>query len=1251
MPDRVLIAGYYGYGNSGDEAILGGMLADLRQACPEAAFTVVSGDPDATRQLHGVDVVSWADLAGLVEAVRRSSLIIVGGGGLFHDYWGVDPAAVLTERQAGIGQYAAPIVLAQMMGKPSLLYAVGVGPLRTPEGRAITRDVFAAADAVTVRDAGSRAVLADLGCNVARVEIVPDPAFHLPRGDDVAVEGALRNLPRPVLGVALRPWAFGVGPEAWQGEVAAALDAHLGLRGGTALFVPMQDGEHEVEDDVAVSRAVMARMACGGQAALAPSQLDPLQRFRLLERCDAVLGMRMHALVAALRGGAPVVALAYDPKVTALMEAAGLGAWALPPEQWEPGLIAERLRGADGVPGAGVGCLKEWCSRAGESARLAARLLAEGLPEPAPAEAALRRAALEKVLAVQSLEALARRLEGRLAEQAEEMEALRRRGAAELAEALHEASRAQGEAARSQAAQREAEGEQARIRSSKGWRLLGSAWRLVWLARERLGFLGSAAARALSLLIRPTRAVRSAARGLRPRWLRRLAFASGPGAYGQEDNSTVVLYTDRAELYPDYQPRRPLSAGSARRVPISLVVTVKNEGRTAAAWLLGLSQQLRAPDEVIILDNGSSDDTMDVIGAFAAESDLRIRLERRPGENIAACRNSGVKMAEHDVIAMTDFGCDLNPRWLQRLAVPFESQPDTQVVAGGYDARLVGNCSEHFTPELVPTIERVDPRDFLPATRSMGFRKDAWRAVGGFPEWLSHTGEDTYFALELKRLCPRWAFVPEARVAWHVPEGIAGFWQKLAGWASGDGESGARAGAYRRGLRVLALLCAGGSLVLGGIGVAAAGWLSARWIAPVGVGLILLVGATFAFRGRTVAPRSLPWSFLGLHARSIGYLRGVRNRPVVAQRRHAGVAGIRFVLSGVPIDDSGGGQRGAQMAREWLRLGHLVVFLHRFPKNESRDLHLPVRHPRLLHWSLEEFDWQGFRWEYGRLLEEKSVLALVELPLPEFVPVARAIHRVGGRVVYDLIDDWRTSLAGRWYSPFVEKKIAMEADVLVATAPLLARYLEELSGRNVLLLPNAVDTELFDPTIPHSRPADLPTARPAYIYVGSLWGDWFDWDLLLRVARASPNASVVVIGDYRGQCPGSAPNLHFLGLKPQSELPAYLAHADVGILPWKRDVITASTSPLKVYEYLAMGLPVVAPDLEPLPQHRLVLRAADAEGFIVALAQASALRTHPSETAAFRLEHGWQERADELERAAEALRSGRSSKGETANSG
>ena len=98
---RIVIAGYYGYGNTGDEAILIGMLRDLRAVDPNLDFVVVSGDPDQTQALHGVGSVLSTDVVGIAEGVRQSDLVILGGGGLFQDYWSADPGNMLTPKHAG----------------------------------------------------------------------------------------------------------------------------------------------------------------------------------------------------------------------------------------------------------------------------------------------------------------------------------------------------------------------------------------------------------------------------------------------------------------------------------------------------------------------------------------------------------------------------------------------------------------------------------------------------------------------------------------------------------------------------------------------------------------------------------------------------------------------------------------------------------------------------------------------------------------------------------------------------------------------------------------------------------------------------------------------------------------------------------------------------------------------------------------------------------------------------------------------
>ncbi|MGH9891155.1 MAG: glycosyltransferase, partial [bacterium] len=137
------------------------------------------------------------------------------------------------------------------------------------------------------------------------------------------------------------------------------------------------------------------------------------------------------------------------------------------------------------------------------------------------------------------------------------------------------------------------------------------------------------------------------------------------------------------------------------------------------------------------------------------------------------------------------------------------------------------------------------------------------------------------------------------------------------------------------------------------------------------------------------------------------------------------------------------------------------------------------------------------------------------------------------------------------------------------------------SGRPVTLVPNAVNSHLFDHRRAYPRPLDLP-AGPIFEYHGSLYGDWFDWDALRQVAEEFADTSVVLIGDRPAKRPLLPDNVYLLGLKPQTDLAAYLAHTEVALIPFTVNETTHAVSPLKVFEYLAMGVPVAAPPLEPL---------------------------------------------------------------------
>jgi glycosyltransferase involved in cell wall biosynthesis len=260
-------------------------------------------------------------------------------------------------------------------------------------------------------------------------------------------------------------------------------------------------------------------------------------------------------------------------------------------------------------------------------------------------------------------------------------------------------------------------------------------------------------------------------------------------------------------------------------------------------------------------------------------------------------------------------------------------------------------------------------------------------------------------------------------------------------------------------------------------------------------------------------------------------------------------------------------------------------------------------------------------------------LVVTQVPVSGWLRALADARDRGAITVYDLIDRWDSELGRGWYRPRAERKVAAVSDLLVASAPSLVRDLEERTGRSVFLLPNAYNPHVFDPRASYPRPPALPEGARVALYVGALWGGWMDWALVRRLADALPDTRFVFVGDHRGEGAGLPERCLFTGLQPQTALPAYLAHADVAFLPWTAGPLTQATSPLKVYEFLAMGLPVVAPDLEPVRGLPGVTVAGDADHFVRALDRTGRATLAPDVREAMR-EHAaassWTARVDRL---------------------
>lgn len=329
----VLIAGYYGFGNVGDEAILSAMLANIRARRKGIEFIVASGNPTETSAQHNVRSVHWKDIEALLSAADECDLILLGGGGLFQDYWGVPHNSALTSSHWGISYCSAIGMLAVLSQKPFAIYSVGVGPLLSDEGRQLTRWTFDLANLKTVRDSESRDMLGSLGVKKESILVAPDPAFTL-SPDTESAAAILKTYgidpkERAVLGVCIRNWLEGEASDGWKKTLAAALDQFLENHDVHVLFIPFQVHTHDLENDHSVAREVTALMKNRDRACILPESHSPAVTGGLISQCALIVGMRLHSLIFAANAGIPALALVYDPKVRNLMKSFGLSEYAI----------------------------------------------------------------------------------------------------------------------------------------------------------------------------------------------------------------------------------------------------------------------------------------------------------------------------------------------------------------------------------------------------------------------------------------------------------------------------------------------------------------------------------------------------------------------------------------------------------------------------------------------------------------------------------------------------------------------------------------------------------------------------------------------------------------------------------------------------------------------------------------------------------------------------------------------------------
>ena len=220
---------------------------------------------------------------------------------------------------------------------------------------------------------------------------------------------------------------------------------------------------------------------------------------------------------------------------------------------------------------------------------------------------------------------------------------------------------------------------------------------------------------------------------------------------------------------------------------VTVICTVKNEAASIERLLDSLMAQTRPPDEVIVTDGGSLDGTVTVLREYAKRAPWPLRIECLPGANISVGRNQAIHEASHAIIASTDAGVWLDRWWLEAITAPF-ADPNVQWVSGFFVADPQTTFETALGATTLPSVDDVQLDRFIPSSRSVAFRKSAWAAVGGYPEWLDYC-EDVIFDLALRQRFGNFAWSPAAIAHFRPRSTLRAFARQYYVYARGDGKA------------------------------------------------------------------------------------------------------------------------------------------------------------------------------------------------------------------------------------------------------------------------------------------------------------------------------------------------------------------------------------------------------------------------------------------------------------------------------
>ncbi|NLY66772.1 MAG: polysaccharide pyruvyl transferase CsaB [Tissierellia bacterium] len=297
---KILISGYYGFDNSGDDAILKAIVKDLKKADSQVNITALSNNPDLTEKVYGINAVNRFNIKDVIKAIKNCDLFISGGGSLLQD---------ITSTRSLL-YYLALMKIALIFKKPVMVYANGIGPINKKINRRLTRSILNRVDYITLRDEDSRIFLNELKVNNKDILVTADPVFTLEASEDSKIDKIFKEegIPtnKPLVGISIRNWS---NKDRLVSVLSETVKYMIDKYDVNVVLIPMHYPE-----DLFISKELMDRANKRGCYTIS-NRYGVEDIIGIIRKLEFIIAMRLHSLIYAAVQNIPMIGIIYDPKI------------------------------------------------------------------------------------------------------------------------------------------------------------------------------------------------------------------------------------------------------------------------------------------------------------------------------------------------------------------------------------------------------------------------------------------------------------------------------------------------------------------------------------------------------------------------------------------------------------------------------------------------------------------------------------------------------------------------------------------------------------------------------------------------------------------------------------------------------------------------------------------------------------------------------------------------------------------------